>query len=110
MRISDWSSDVCSSDLVRRRSLERTMRRVEGEPHEPRAPVRRRAADDLCGLVGEQIGRIALVRGRRVIAMPIDLPLALVREIVDRAVVMAVKAGEADVHRGIGRRTMARMP
>src|SRR3546814_12043897 len=77
MRISDWSSDVCSSDL--------TMWRVEGEPHEPRAPVRRRAADDLCGLVGEQIGRIALVRGRRVIAMPIDLPLALVREIVDRA-------------------------
>src|SRR3546814_9215876 len=81
------------------------MRRVEGEPHEPRAPVRRRAADDLCGLVGEQIGRIALVRGRRVIAMPIDLPLALVREIVDRAVVMAVKAGEAEVHREIGKHT-----
>src|SRR3546814_6262035 len=50
---------------VRRRSLERTMRRVEGEPHEPRAHVRRRAADDLCGLVGEQIGRIALVRDRK---------------------------------------------
>src|SRR3546814_6245260 len=42
--------------------------------------------------------------------MPIDLPLALVREIVDRAVVMAVKAGEAEVHRVIGQRTMAEMP
>src|SRR3546814_20570295 len=52
----------------------------------------------------------SLVRGRRVIAMPIDLPLALVREIVDRAVVMAVKAGEAEVHRVIGQRTMAEMP
>src|SRR3546814_8651579 len=35
MRISDWSSDVCSSDLILR--LRRLVRPLSGQPGEPRA-------------------------------------------------------------------------
>src|SRR3546814_3727420 len=50
MRISDWSSDVCSSDL-----LERLL--VEGR-HGPVAP----AAADFVGEVGKKLGPIRRVR------------------------------------------------
>src|SRR3546814_3366678 len=47
MRISDWSSDVCSSDLHRRRAdLVRTARRERGRGQEVRAAEPRRRSEE----------------------------------------------------------------
>src|SRR3546814_6256972 len=58
MRISDWSSDVCSSDLIR----ETGGSRLHRLPHRRRAPGRR------AGIAGraEQLPAVADTRGRTV--------------------------------------------
>src|SRR3546814_3168359 len=48
MRISDWSSDVCSSDL-RRTRWTASRRQGPGQPHASRRIARRRAAPDAVG-------------------------------------------------------------
>src|SRR3546814_4491597 len=77
MRISDWSSDVCSSDLYPARAdyprrcgadhepARRVGENVEIRPvgHEPGQPDRRRRHDDAEGPQGANRSRGAAVRG-----------------------------------------------
>src|SRR3546814_6560514 len=57
MRISDWSSDVCSSDLAGRQLLQRFRHlararrtlRASGRGHQHRRPARRRVGLHQCG-------------------------------------------------------------
>src|SRR3546814_12949663 len=46
MRISDWSSDVCSSDLQREQSLEQNHLPDQGEREQAAHPVPEGVADD----------------------------------------------------------------
>src|SRR3546814_8147348 len=55
MRISDWSSDVCSSDLIPHLSRERGAAAPCARPGRIAA-----AAGPACGKVGEAIGEIAM--------------------------------------------------
>src|SRR3546814_4915051 len=54
MRISDWSSDVCSSDLLRRRAAEATLR-TDHQRGWPVAAARYRRS--VCPLPRAEIGR-----------------------------------------------------
>src|SRR3546814_20359059 len=67
MRISDWSSDVCSSDLGRAAERERFARRqqrepvrTEGEPGRNGCAVRRHAARPALRAVGNRPGQRAM--------------------------------------------------
>src|SRR3546814_3456185 len=61
MRISDWSSDVCSSDLMTRRGNEFRMHRLVREMHHPR-PLAVARADPVERIFGQLVGDIALLR------------------------------------------------
>src|SRR3546814_7490494 len=65
MRISDWSSDVCSSDLYER--IERavdTRRRRRGVPEQSEAGLDTRRAIDRCDMRGLGIGEAACPRAQ----------------------------------------------
>ena len=55
--------------------------------------------DEASGLPADQVGGVAFVAGGREVEMPVELALALVGEVVDVAVVVAVEAREAAVER-----------
>src|SRR3546814_6057352 len=67
MRISDWSSDVCSSDLGPRRKMrKRKAYRLGGEGGERRRAVRRRQAADVVQREGMTIKRLGRRQGEPV--------------------------------------------
>src|SRR3546814_16008151 len=81
MRISDWSSDVCSSDLLqprrsasrqhapaRLRQLERRLRVLVGEDFFGRGPARRICGEDRKSVVsGKSVSVRVDLGGRRII-------------------------------------------
>src|SRR3546814_15322308 len=72
MRISDWSSDVCSSDLQRLGDLERLQGRVAADQRlDQRAGGRAQVLQALIELRGEVVGiqRLAVERGREQVAV-----------------------------------------
>src|SRR3546814_1273383 len=86
MRISDWSSDVCSSDLECGRGRQQHADRQRSHPVQRRhlQPVRQRHADEReqqaeqCGAVFEQHRErariIAFARRLQIATMPLDAP------------------------------------
>src|SRR3546814_4853114 len=81
MRISDWSSDVCSSDLVLARLVDRHSR-VHGEGHR-----------------GHQCGRVVGGGGEVSVAHAPMMPRAAARRAVSLATAMQVMAAAWAIHR-----------
>src|SRR3546814_13845145 len=81
MRISDWSSDVCSSDLVRRAVAEDIM--VEPGPPRPTLAV---------GQLADRVHRQHQRRERKTV---LPLPEPVIDENIQRAVRSHLKIGRA---------------
>ena len=89
--------------------LERRMGRIERHVKEER-PFGGVLPDAAHGLVGDQVGRIALVAARLPVVVPVQFALAFVGEVVERAVQAAVEMGESAVKRIIRPASVAQMP
>src|SRR3546814_16821336 len=73
MRISDWSSDVCSSDLVRIAATQHARQHIEDNDRpgvaDMRVAVDRRPADVHRHLLGIKRDEFFLVAGKRVVKL-----------------------------------------
>src|SRR3546814_14771495 len=90
MRISDWSSDVCSSDLVA--DVETLF--AKGLERKPRLLALKRTRALIKGQQGEYAGRIAEAR-EAIVETQLQI-LSVVRERVERA---ALELGEVSMQR-----------
>src|SRR3546814_4691583 len=81
MRISDWSSDVCSSDLEEVADVETLF--AKGLERKPRLLALKRTRALIKGQQGEYAGRIAEAR-EAIVETPLQI-LSVVRDRVERA-------------------------